>query len=188
MLSETETVVGTSQYPWKLRNHTVLRRDLLKALHSCQNRVVSTGRACHGQTSASWVNNSIRLHTLKRDIFLLRSLLSKKFQIISSHRNDALLDKNFVSRWLRLVGFSHSPRISFFLSLQRQSRASPTLSRARHPLAFRLVSQICFGRFVRGLGEEPPSAPLVRSSRRPLLQNQMRGHHQQPLRQGALSP
>ena len=26
----------------KLRNQTVLRRDLLKALHSCQNKVVST--------------------------------------------------------------------------------------------------------------------------------------------------
>ena len=80
------------------------------------------------KTSASWVNNCIKLHALKRDIFLLCSLLSKKFQIISSHQNDALLDKNFVSRWLRLVGFSHSPRISFFLSLQRQSRASPTLT------------------------------------------------------------
>ena len=30
-------------------NHTVLRRDLLKALHSCQNRVVSTVRACPGK-------------------------------------------------------------------------------------------------------------------------------------------
>ena len=33
----------------KLRNHTVLRRDLLKALHSCQNRVVSSVRACPGK-------------------------------------------------------------------------------------------------------------------------------------------
>ena len=64
----------------KLRNHTVLRRDLLKALHSCQNRVVSTVRACHGQTSASWVNNSIRLHTLKRDIFLAQ-FFSKNFRL-----------------------------------------------------------------------------------------------------------
>ena len=37
----------------KLRNQIVLRKDLLKALHSCQNRVVSTGRACHGQTSGA---------------------------------------------------------------------------------------------------------------------------------------
>ena len=79
------------------------------------------------KTSASWVNNCIRLHTLKRDIFL-RSFFLKISDIISSHQNDALLDKNFVSRWLRFVGFSHSPRISFFLSLQRQSRASPTLT------------------------------------------------------------
>lgn len=82
-------------------------------------------------------------------------LLSKISDIISLHQNDALLDKNFISRWLRFVRFPHSPRISFFLSLRRQSRASPTLSCARHPLAFRLVSQICFGRFVRGLGEAP---------------------------------
>ena len=38
-----------------------------------------------------------------------------------------------VSRWLRFVGFSHSPRISFFLSLQRQSRASPTLKARATP-------------------------------------------------------
>ena len=105
------------------------------------------------KTSASWVNNCIRLHTLKRDIFL-RSFFLKISDTISSHQNDALLDKNFVSRWLRFVGFSHSPRISFFLSLQRQSRGSPTLSRAP-PSGFRLVSQICFGRFVRGQGEDP---------------------------------
>ena len=79
------------------------------------------------KTSASWVNNCIRLHTLKRDIFL-RSFFLKISDIISSHQNDALLDKNFVSRWLRLVGFSHSPRIPFFLSLQRQSRTSPALT------------------------------------------------------------
>ena len=79
------------------------------------------------KTSASWVNNCIRLHTLKRDIFL-RSFFLKNSDIISSHQNDALLDKNFVSRWLRLVGFSHSPRIPFFLSLQRQSRTSPALT------------------------------------------------------------
>ena len=79
------------------------------------------------KTSASWVNNCVRLHTLKRDIFL-RSFFLKISDIISSHQKDALLDKNSVSRWLRFVGFSHSPRISFFLSLQRQSRASPTLT------------------------------------------------------------
>ena len=114
------------------------------------------------KTSASWVNNSIRLHTLKRDIFLLRSLLSKKFQIISSHQNDALLDKNFVSRWLRLVGFSHSPRIPFFLSLQRQSRTSPALT---------APSSSCSGGFSSeehiepGLGSTPctSSPPPTRS-------------------------
>ena len=48
---------------------------------------------------------------------------------------DALLDKNFVSRWLRLVGFSYSLRISFFLSLQgsaglpRRSPRPPALVR-----------------------------------------------------------
>ena len=59
--------------------------------------------------------------------FFLRSFFSKNFRLFL-RINDALLDKNFVSRWLRLVGFSHSPRIPFFLSLQRQSRTSPTLT------------------------------------------------------------
>ena len=145
---------------------------------NCQNKLARLGALSQ---------RCIKLHA-QNVKFFLRSSFLKISDIISSHQNDALLENFFISRWLRFVRFSHSPRISFFLSLQRQSRASPTLSRARHPLAFRLVSQICFGRFVRGLGEAPPSALLVQSSRRPLLQTQMRGHHQRPLRQGDLSP
>ena len=67
-----------------------------------------------------------------------------------------------VSRWLRFVGFSHSPRISFFLSLQRQSRTSPTLT---------APSSSCLGGFSSeehiepGLGSTPctSSPPPPRS-------------------------
>ena len=85
----------------------------------------------------------------------------------------------------RIFTFSQDFVFSFS---SKAEQGFPDAHGARHPLALRLVSQNRFGRFVRGLGEEPPSAPLVRSSRRPLLQDQMRGHHQRPLRQGDPSP
>ena len=164
-------MVGTSQYPWKLRKHTVLRRDLLEVLQNCQNKPRLSQQLCQITHVETW-------H------FFCAAFFLKISDVISSHQKDALLDKNSVSRWLRFVGFSHSPRISFFPSLQRQSRASPTLTACATPELFVLFHKVCFGRFVRGLGEDPPSAPLVWSSRRPLLQDQMRGHHQRPLRQG----
>ena len=84
------------------------------------------------KTSASWVNNCIRLHTLKRDIFL-RSFFLKISDIISLHQNDALLDKSFVSRWLRFVKLSVLARFRFFslfegrAGLPRRSHARATL-------------------------------------------------------------
>ena len=77
--------------------------------------------------------------------FFCAAFFLKISDIISSHQKDALLDKKSVSRWLRIVGFSHSPRISFFLSLQRQSRASPTLTARATP---ELLS--CFTKSVSG--------------------------------------
>ena len=72
----------------------------------------------------------------------------------------------------RIFTFSQDFVFSFS---SKAEQGFPDAHGARHPLALRLVSQNPFGRFVRGLGEEPPSTPLVRSSRRPLLQKPNEG-------------
>ena len=51
----------------KLRKSHCVEDRPPQSLHSCQNRVDSTWRACHGpsrvtKTSASWVDSSLRLH------------------------------------------------------------------------------------------------------------------------------
>ena len=92
---------------------------------NCQNKLARLGALSQ---------QCIKLHA-QNVKFFLRSSFLKISDIISSHQNDALLDKNFVSRWLRLVGFSYSLRISFFLSLQgsaglpRRSPRPPALVR-----------------------------------------------------------
>ena len=139
------------------------------------------------KTSASWVNNCIRFHTLKRDIFL-RSFFSENF------RYYFLASKRCSSWWKFCLTMVENCRIftfpqDFVFSFSSKAEPGfPDAHGARHPWAFVLFHKNCFGRFVRGLGEDPPSAPLVRSSRRPLLQYQMRGRQQQPLRQGDPSP
>ena len=62
----------------------------------------------------------------------------------------------------RILTFSQDFVFSFS---SKAEPGFPDAHGARHPLALRLVSQNRFGRFVHGLGEEPPSAPLVRSSK-----------------------
>ena len=58
----------------KLRKSHCVEDRPPQSLHSCQNRVDSTWRACHGpsrvtKTSASWVNSSLRLHSFCAVLF-----------------------------------------------------------------------------------------------------------------------
>ena len=67
----------------KLRKSHYVEERPPQSFASCQNRVVSTVRACHGtqtKTSASWVNSSIRLHTLKTWHFFAQ-FFSKNFRL-----------------------------------------------------------------------------------------------------------
>ena len=79
---------------------------------------------------------------------------------------------------VEICKISHSRKIFVFLPLRWQSRAPPTFSRARHPLALCLVSQIYFGRFFCETEVKPPHPPCWSEvQRRPLLQIQMGGLH-----------
>ena len=175
MFSETETLVGTSQYPWKTaQSHCVEERPPQSFAELSKQALVES----------TIVSDFTRWNVT----FFLRSFFSENF------RYYFLASKRCSSWWKFCLTMVENCRIftfpqDFVFSFSSKAEPGfPDAHGARHPLALRLVSQNRFGRFVRGLGEEPPSAPLVRSSRRPLLQDQMRGHHQRPLRQGDPSP
>ena len=70
-----------------------------------------------------------------------------------------LLIIKFYLIMIEICKISYSCKIFVSFPLRTQSRAPSTLSHPCHPLAPRLVSQICFGRFLRHRDEAPPPAP-----------------------------
>ena len=159
MFSETETLVGTSQYPWKTaQSHCVEERP---------------PQSFAELSKQALVESTIVSDFTRRNVTFFCAVFFLK---ISDY---FLASKRCSSWWKFCLTMVDNCRIftfpqDFIFFLFKGRAGLPRRSR--------------LGRFVRGLGEDPPSAPLVRSSRRPLLQNHMRGHHQRSLRQGDLSP
>ena len=152
--------------------------DLHRVLPNCQNKLARLGALSQ---------QCIKLHALNVSFFF-RSFFLELSDIIWSHHNDTLLHKSFISWWLRFVKISHSRKISVFsLSSKAEQGLPDVLTRAPPSSSPSCLTKLFWKIFSWTEVKLPHPPRWSEVQRRPLLQIQMGGLHQRPLRQGDLS-